>query len=350
MTRKNEIIKKIMVDRRPQEALSFMLSFYADPLKQARAIYTYWSSVRQAIVHDDNNRDIEYFNKMGDIYEEASSEEDKSRIFTLTYAPLHVQHRIQIQKKPYLVSRSLDKKLKHIRPVKSEFYDFILPEEIQIEREVLQYNRDVEEQEHKRKDASFYEVSEFEAEDIIHKALEVITDENFNRDSLSDYFRNVVALQILTGRRNYEIMVSAEFQPVSGMEYQASVIGIRKKMTLSGEDEEVFTIPLLCKFGHMYKAFTRIREFSHPDHLTPSELNTAFSKDLAKATLDLFGRRLTHTQKRNIYSEMAWRKRETQNQYLIGSQSCSKQLWLTHALCHEFALSINQRYQTMSIH
>ena len=70
----------------------------------------------------------------------------------------------------------------------------------------------------------------------------------------------------------------------------------------------------------------------------------------------LFGKSMNHTTKRNLYTELAWRDRETKNKFMIGDAACSPLYWRAHALGvttrnlvnHYSIMSVNQDHHESS--
>ncbi len=341
--RQQMIIDRLMIDRDPEGAMKLLLSHYDDHLQQSSAIYVYWSSIRQAICADDSFRSRSYYTRISDLMSQASPD-DYERLKKLYNAPLKSQHRISIQKRQFLENRELDRHLKEIKPVKSQMYDFVLPPEIVADAMHQNHLAMVEAQSHQRKPLETYHMSLDEANDIIDTSIAVLHD---NLLTEKDYWKNVVALEIVCGRRNYEILMSLTYRRTSHP-YQADVSGILKKKQMGERDTVVYTIPLLCTYDLFKKAMDRLRDV-RDIYGTPKEISSMIGGKLSTACRRLFGRNLTHTQRRNVYSEMAWRRRLSENQYLIDDQSCSKSMWIVNALAHDVTFSVHERYQTMII-
>jgi hypothetical protein len=341
--RQQLIIDRLMEDHDPDGALKLLLSFYDDHINQSVAIYGYWSSIRQAICSDDRYRSKHYHQRLASIMEKAN-QDDYDRLNVLYNAPLKAQHRISIQKKPFLQDRVLDRELKDLKPVKSYMYDFVLPPDIVADAMHQNHLSMIEAQSHQRQPLDSYKMSEAQAIDIIETSIGVLHDPLVEE---KDYWKNMVALQILSGRRNYEILMTLNYSRASHP-FQANVSGILKKRSFEDVDTETYTIPLLCSYDLFHKAMDRFRDV-RDIYGTPKELSSMIGGKLNTACKRLFGRRMTHTQKRNLYSEMAFRRRHTENHYLINDQSCSKSMWIINALAHDVSFSVHERYQTMLI-
>lgn len=336
----------IFVKNKPEAAIEHLLSSYTDSRLDAPAIYSIWVRTRQFIVKQDRYKDPDYAVHINELAEIADRE-DASKLLKLLDSPLRDQHRVQSGKRPFLGDRRLNRLFKAITPVLPAFYRFKLPPDIYQWTKERRVKSDESRQAHQTGNRDDFYVSDTEAESMIDKAREVILD---NIGSNRDYYNNVAALQLLCGRRLYEILVSVIWTPASHP-YQANVVGIAKKRTLKVDGYETHTIPLLCPYTEFDKAMTRVREFMpfDPESDDASSITPTRGKHVDRACIRLFGKKYTQTQKRNIYAELAWRKRETENHFLIGDQSCSKNYWFSKALCHEFNVSHTGLYQTMSI-
>lgn len=337
----------IFVKNQPEEAIKHLLSSYTDSRLDAQAIYAVWVRTRQYIVKQDRYKDPEYEKHIQELAELAEDREDADKLLKLLDSPLRDQHRVQSEKKTFLKDRRTNRLFKAITPILPAFYRFKLPPEIYQwakEKRVKKYEST---QAHQTGNRDRLYISDNDAIAIVDKAREVILDDiGSNRD----YYNNVAALQFLSGRRVYEILVSIIWTPASHP-FQANVVGIAKKRTLKVDGYETHTIPLLCPYADFDKAMTRVRAYMpfDPDTDDASSITPTRGKYVDRACIRLFGKKYTQTQKRNIYAELAWRKRDVENHFLIGKQSCSKHYWFSKALCHEFNLAVTDIYQTMSI-
>lgn len=337
----------IIVKKDPQRAIDDLLKNYQNTRLDAMAIYSTWVRTRQLIVRNDGNKDPEYAKHISELVELVTDREDAEKLLKLLDSPLRDQHRIQQQKLPFLKDKRVNRLLKAITPVLPSFYEFKLPRHIVEQRMKRVRENDEARQAHQLGDKAAYEISDNDAIRMIDKAREVILD---NIGSITDWYNNVAAIQILSGRRTYEVICSLLYTPAS-QPFQANVVGIAKSNKLKVDGYEQHTIPLLCPYADFEKAMDRIRQYKsyNPDTDDATEITPMHSRSIATATKRLFGRRLNHTQKRNLYAEMAWRRRNTENMFLTGDQSCSKHTWFSRALCHDFNLETTTRYQVLTI-
>lgn len=281
---RESIMSIILAGGDPEKAINELLRGYPDPIKSAIAVYSMWSRVKKGLKDAGVNEDV--------------------------------------------IAR------------------FKLPTDIVDERTRIGLERAQMNQQHQLKDRSEYNFTKDEVDSIFEKVYDILN----NLGSITNtkkYYDVIVALQLASGRRNYEVMNCLEYSP-SSHPYQANVKNICKKDKTV--DPVEYTIPLHVEYKVFDHAMREARKFRNVSDKSPSEVNSSYGPRILAASTRLFGRRLTHTQKRNLYVEMAHMNRATNN-YLVGSQSCSKGVWASHALCHSIskARNVTERYQTMVI-
>ena len=326
----------------PEKAIEMLLSNYEggrNPQKH-NALHVMFSAVKTMVFNDDNNRDPSYYDYMGDLMNHAISKEDQSRIFSLTYSSLKKQHHVQQSRNMFLEDGPLDDELKNILPIVPFFYKFDLPTHIKSAiihtASLLSKSR----QNRQVKSKEFYIVSNTEAENMVDIAIKTISGMYVN--SSIEYYNFIASVLLLSGRRNYEIQKTLGIYHVEGYPYQARVDGICKKKDF---DTEEFNIPLLCQYDDFEHAMKEIRNFKEIED-DALKLSQTASPSIARAKQRLFGRRLTHTQTRNIYSQIAWNRRKTENLFMLDA---TKRVWLTACLCHEFMISATDCYDVMTM-
>lgn len=327
-----------------------MLSQYPDQKGSARAIYSMWTRVRKIMLDEELVCSDYYLPRLQKLIDEAILEEDKVKLTKLMSCSLSDQHKVSISTTPFLQDEEMDDWLKSLEPCDMLFHRFQLPTEVSTERFRQEQKRAKLNQEHRLKARSAYKISDAELEEIFAKAADVV---QFAPDitNTKKYYEVIVALQLVSGRRNFEIMSSLEYHP-GPHPYQAIVSGICKKTIdelVEGIEEE-YIIPLTVEYRLFKKAMDEVRKFKSLHGLSPSEVNSSFGTSVLAASDRLFGRRLTHSQKRNLYVEKAYKMRNV-NQFCVGEQSCSKHRWAAMALCHASvrAPDVTQRYQTMIV-
>lgn len=280
---------------------------------------------------------------------EGVTKEDREKLISLLKSNLRQQHRVYTSRKKYLTDEKLDALLKQIPACVSSLYEFVLPESLLKERKRQLMERAMQDQRHERKSRAEYTFELADANAYL-SAANVQLKKAFDKAALTkhdEYYDLVVALQLVSGRRNYEIMKSLIVSKASHP-YQATVSGICKRDSLRDYAYEPQNIPLLCPFDLFESCLVILREFQE-FYGTSSQTNSFVSGRIASASKRVFGRKLTHTQKRNIYVELAYLRREEENHFLIGNQSCSKAVWVARALCHSEPgpPTTTQRYQAI---
>jgi hypothetical protein len=347
---KENVAKRLLDDKRPREAVNMILKRYPDPMKSTIAVYSLWSRIRLFIASQEMNRNKYYDEKMTTlIYSIPDDHVDKDMLIRLMSSGISQQHRVQSSSRQYLVDKDYDALLKQIRVMKAPFYYFTLPEEIVKERKRVLLARAKADQRHEKRDRSYYQFGSDEVEMIIHSARDFICGPIVVKKK-KDLCLLVNACQILSGRRNFEICKSLTYAKADHP-MQARVNGICKKDKLRAENREDYVIPLLCEYHEWESAMNLLRHHTSylPDN--PSLVNSSIGGKVLHYSDVLFGRRLTHTQKRNLYAEVAYSHRESDNEFCIGDNSCSKHVWISKALCHTDPgpPSVTQRYQTIQI-
>lgn len=327
-----------------------MLSQYPDQKASARAIYSMWTRVRKIMLDEELVCGDYYLPRLEKLIDEATIEEDRIKLEKLKACSLSDQHKVSISTTPFLEDEDLDDWLKSLEPCDMLFHRFQIPSDICHERFKQERSRAKLNQEHRLKARSQYKITEQQLEEIFDLAADVV---QFAVDitNTKKYYEVVVALQLVSGRRNYEIMSSLEYHP-GPTPYQAVVSGICKKTIdelVEGVEDE-YVIPLTVEYSLFKRAMDNIRKFKSLRGLSPSQVNSSYGASVLAASDRLFNRRLTHSQKRNLYIEKAYKMRNI-NQFCIGSESCSKHRWAAMALCHASvrAPDVTQRYQTMIV-
>lgn len=346
------LVDRIVKQRDPEGAVEYMLRQYPDHKASARAIYSMWTRVRKILLDEELVCNDHYLPRLQNLIDEAVYEEDRIKLTKLLSCSLADQHKVTISSAPFLLDEEMDDWLKCLEPCDIIFHSFQLPTEIANERFRQERSRAKLNQEHRLKAKSAYKITESELDEMFNVAADVV---RFAPDitSTKKYYEVVVALQLVSGRRNYEIMSSLEYHPgPPPFEYQATVAGICKKSIdelVEGSQEE-YVIPLTVEYRLFKVAMDEVRKFKSLRGMSPTEVNSSYGASVLAASGRLFGRRLTHSQKRNLYVEKAYKMR-TINQFCVGDQSCSKHRWAARALCHVSvrAPDVTQRYQTMIV-
>jgi len=272
---------------------------------------------------------------------ETSLQEDRVRIQDFINMSLPDKHRITIQKKPYLIESALDLKLRGLKVIKcNSFYEFTFPEEMEEIRAELQMKRNQERALRQTYPEEHYDITRDEISNIIETSTKIITDGRLQRPG--DHVQLAIALMIVTGRRCIEVVKEATFGAIPERPYQAMVSGIAKR----SKDGKAYSIPLLLPFRDVQNALIRLRAFKNFDGLSSAQVNHKM-REVSRNVNKLFGRKLDHTQRRNIYVEVAYENRHVNGFY----PSLTKHQWAPLALTHQekVAMSTTDRYQMMNI-
>lgn len=344
------VVKTLLGDKNPNKAILMIMERYPDPMKSCIAVYSLWSRIRIYIASKEENRNKYYNDRITNLlYSIPPSSVDHEMVKRLSESSISQQHRVQSSSRRYLVDPDIDLKLKAIKVIKAPFYLFNLPQQIILERKRVLMERARADQRHERKARSYYNISKEETDRIIKAALDYIKSP-IKIKQKKDVCILINACQILSGRRNYEICKSLEYE-AADHPMQAKVRGICKKDKLRAEGREDYTIPLLCTYWDWKLAMDLLRYHTKSMPDSPALLNSSLGNKVLEYSDRLFGRKLTHTQKRNIYAEVAYANRETDNLFLVNDKSCSKLVWISRALCHSDpgTPSVTQRYQTMQV-
>jgi len=258
--------------------------------------------------------------------------------------PLHRQEFVYKSKRQYLSDRNLDNELKTIPPLKQYIYDFALPPEWIILR--CQHQTDIA----LEKQARGSNISPDKVHDMMERAARVM----FNyEESERNVFDLVVALQLLTGRRQIEVMNLSSISPVHGKPYLAKVKSLAKSSSRDVFGENEVTIPLLCPYKDIEHAWDIMRSEIDPlvHDLPQHEITKTFGSHCQCARNRVYGKLngkiLCHTQMRNMYAELAWEDRSL-NGFLNGEGT--KHHWIGQALGHELKRPDDtQLYQIISL-
>ena len=339
-----QLIAAIVAAKDPDQATQLLTSSYS--ADQSISMYSTWSRVRQHIAKDPINRNKYYFYRLEQLMKhDGLPPEDFLKLESLKESPLYYQHRVQSSRRKYLSSDVHDKWLHLIPALIAPVYKFVLPETIVSTRKCILSQRAKMDQTHCRKIKSEYKCSDVQLQDWINISKATVA--SIPVVSTKQYYEVIVSLQLLTGRRNYEIINSLEIKPVIDNKYQAHVCGILKRGL---KNEETDIIPINEEFVIIDHALRSLREFKRLLG-DPSAVNSQVGGSIAKASLRLFNRKLTHTQKRNLYVEVAWREREKKNKFCVGEESCSRTVWVGKALGHKFTpiVTLSNRYDALVI-
>lgn len=338
-----DLLKDLQNERNPEKALQRLRNAYPTESKWPAAM-SMWKGVRYSILHDESNRDPRFHLELMQLLNKCGRS-DQLKILELDKMPLYEQYKIlSIYRTEYLDEQEMDDKLSELEPLYPYFYEFSFPDDMEEYCRSFYEDRDTAVNQHEWKSKDQYNITKEEAESIVQIANDVL----LNPDAVNSpgsYLTTVSALLVVTGRRMNEIVVSMTMFP-SSHPYQAQVTGLCKNGPGS---QSVITIPLLAPYKNVEQKFREIREYRNFTDLSVKEVSSRLGSSLLSSTKRLFGRSLVHTQKRNLYAEMCYTKRNSQNGFLTGNQSCSKHTWISSALGHAPSRTTNTMcYQVMT--
>lgn len=335
----------IITSQRDGEAASMhLLNKYTSD--ESVKMYSTWSRVRQQIAKHPEFRNKYYISRLEELMKDPDlPAEDYLLLNDLKTSSLQYQHRVQSSNRKFLSSEKHDKWLHHIPALIYPVYNFTIPKEIAQARKLSLANRAKDDQTHDRKGRSYYKFSNDQLENWIEIAKVMIR--SLPIRTVGHYYEVILGIQLLSGRRNSEVIKTLQLGPVPGYPYQAWVLGIAKRDV---HDQVEDRIPLLDDFDALDHALKAARDYKSFDG-DCSVMNSRVGGSLSKAAKRLFNQNLTHTQKRNIYAEMAWRKRENQNMFCIGEESCCRTVWFSRALAHRSlpVVTLSNRYDNLVI-
>jgi len=339
------MISTIFTEGDPHKAVAMLIASYDDPYgKDAAACYRAWGNTRATICrHPDKYCDPDYEHEMMILQADALPwENDFDKIGKIMTAPMGTRILFQQSRlsKYSLQNESLNNRMKNIRVVKPEFYDFVLPESFTVAALQSKTQRRMNSQLHMHHERSYYNFTDLEVEEMIQKSVTCLT------NSSSENFRifNVLAsLQIVTGRRKCELISTATIKLMPGEPFQMKISGFAKMdkvdvLDIEGNDERV--VPLLCRYELVNHGINLLRK--HIEMLGPPG-NHRRRLDLTQTKM--FGRRLVHTQYRGVYIAAAFKNRKINNFY----PDVSRDLFNVYALGHKPQFTTTQAYSLINV-
>lgn len=320
-------------------ALARLFDAYKTDDKMA-ACYNMWGGVRHDLLQNNGNRDPNFHPRLMALMAECSRM-DQVKLLELDMQPLADQHNIISSKKPYLTSSEHDAQLKLISPMPRWYHDFAFPADKYAIKKQLTDQRNIAARHHELKPKEEYIMSRADADSIIEKACAVLALPPISNDK--EYYNTMAALLVVSGRRNCDIAARSSFYPTSHP-YQTTVQGLSKQLKTTAP----CVIPLLCPYAVFIAKFREVRAFKDLDSLSSRELANVISSKINSAMKRVTGVVLRHTKRRNMYAQMCYERRDSENGFLTGDQACSRSVWFVHALGHAMPdLSSTERYDLM---
>ena len=350
------ITADILLSRRdPQAAREFLLNHYPSYEEAAIAtrVYGMWKTVRRILLKDPRSVSPAYeygLLAVRGALEEEGNLDDVAKIDLLIGGEMGLRVKVSDTKAQYLDDEELDDYIKTIDPLDQIISDFRLPVSIVTLAITKEKERAVEARHHNRKARESYTVTRDEL-DSIHAKAKMILDEVHVITNEKDYWDLVFAVGVVSGRRIFEILSKLAYRQGPG-DYQAYVTGIAKKqwqIAMNIGQEIEYPIPLTVPYVLFEKGMNLIRGHRSYEGMDCSQVSKATSTKEQTASNRCVGKVLTHTQKRNLYLEKAFRDREV-NRFYVGEDSCSKTQWYINALCHnDVSTSPIERYSNINI-
>lgn len=337
-----EIAKYLVETRDVQGALDKVLARYPDPMKSCSAVSGMITRVRMLIYTDDSNRRPGYFEDLEALLEELDDPDDVLKVCQLFDASLQTQHHVFVDKRPVLHSNWADELLKSISPLFEEFAEFRVPPNICKRQKDVRFDTSMSKHAAIRPD---YILTDLEADNIRKIAVGVLRNESSAPQTMMEALRLMSALQVVSGRRSLEISHSLVATSI-GKPFQCRVSGLCKQT--AGPQEIV--IPLLVECDVFLRRLAQLREFQPLSRISTSRDLCPHGQQIKNEGKKLFGRTLSHTQKRNLYVELAWARRFEENHFLVEDGHCSKSIFVKKALGHQTQQwTPTDAYQTMMI-
>lgn len=322
------------------EHMEVMASYLASG-KTPLQIKTLFMNTRQYILKNDDYMRVEGIAEILRLANDTDTNEiDKKRLTDLAGEGMRKIHFAISTKQKCLTDETTMDKLRNIKIVRDPFSDFVIPREMW--KEVLSESRAVikNRNHYQKQNGEKVQITMAEADEMVTKATNYITS-GADWTKPCNAFRLLDGLGLLTGRRRWEIYNTLHMRCVPDNDYQAEVRGLCKIHT--HKSMEWSRIPLLAPYPLIVQGICQARK------------TTGKQMDQLRDG-GLFGKSMNHTTKRNLYTELAWRDRETKNKFMIGDASCSPLYWRAHALGvttrdlvnHYSIMSVNQDYHESS--
>lgn len=330
-----------------------MLSHYPDQEESAARIYAQWKTIRGKVLKDPRCRSPSYeaaLRPIRNILWAEGNEKDAAKIDVLLQGDMGLRVKIGDTKARYLDDEEMNDYLKEIPCLQDYIYDFKLPVRIVELAVSIASSRARQAQNHKLRARDTYSMTKAEF-DAVHAKAKSILDETQQIDREKAFWDLAFALQIVSGRRLFEILVTLQYRE-GASDYQSRVTGIAKKqieIAMNGGEETEYDIPLTVPYVLFETAMKLVRSYRSYEGINSVDFHDMTGHNVATAGSRCVGRRLTHTQKRNLYMEKVYRDREI-NKFHVGEESCSRSQWFSYALCHnDQTVGPTDRYASMTI-
>lgn len=341
-------IVNILFDYGSDDALEELMDIYEDPIRDAFTIYNRWKRIRSLLIRDSRFINPEYEERMQSLIHRALVTDhtgfDSTLLRNLLLSTIEDKHKIHLfTKRSTFKNREIFLQFKKIKPFINLFYDFKLPDELIIAKDVRVRDIDTLKQMHKSSRSNIFNVSRLQLDEWKKTSQNALRDENnFSKSKIGIA---IAAIQLLSGRRLIEILHGMTIVRKGPSDNSAVVTGLAKKKTtllatVTNEEQEL-VIPLLCSYDVFKNVIEKIRSI---EICTGVVRPYVFTKT-TKASKDLFKEKLDHTAKRNLYCELCWLTRDIH----LCHTTCSKKAFFGLILGHDLSFDATDQYSNINI-
>ncbi len=292
MVSQNSKIIKLIFSHQPEIAVDTLIQEYDDPYDEdAPKIYNRWKKIRQEILAQDEFRDPNYLSKLQALLIACISNDNSLAygfLQSVLHASLSTQHKCSIYSNPDMVgSSAIWNEFTRIYPVKEDFYKFVLPDDILDAKDFYEESRREAKQLHVSSRSNIFNISKDELGIIHNECVAIVKNiHEISKQSVCDY---ILALQILSGRRSHELLISMSLHGAGNSKYSALVSGLAKSHS---KEQKVLEIPLLCEYDDFARCFNSIRLL---EGQKSGAVRTYITTKVGQASERLFGKRFDHT-------------------------------------------------------
>lgn len=288
------------------------------------------------MLHDESFRNFKFHDELHELSLEATSMSDIQKLDDLSWMTTSEIYNILSSSRQFLNDILLDEKLKQLRPMCDEFYEFECPQHIQEEAMRIKEIK-LQEKMLGRKNAEDLNITKGEIDYIVNVMTEKITSPRIENER--DYYDLANCLMLATGRRCVEVVKMMNLDPVNGNEYQAAFSGLAKTILNSNSGNR----PILLPFRDILRSVNCLRSYKNFEDIPNRMVSASVKSGILSSTKRLFGRKLTHTQKRNLYVILGYERRHTSRFY----PSCMRHHWSAFALGHSPKMTDTDLYMLM---
>ena len=325
MAVKTQLIHQVMELRQPKEAMARLLSMYDLPTKVSTA-YAMFNSVVCAITRNSRYVNPSYRLHVETLMQTWRDHPEWSKIQELLDKTPLQQHRIFTDVKyQYVSDPEFMAAIRRVPPFQQPLYDFkdAFPAELKARHYEEERERNMRRVSHMRQGPA-------DIEKDLNTAITVVQEPI---TSWASFWRTVTAIQIFTGRRKMEVARDAIFSATNHL-YQIRVEGLAKK---KDEENANGVFPTLYPVTAIIRVIDSIRAFT----AEKGEVGN-MNSDSVKASKKVWGREMKHTDIRSMYLELAWRRRRSENHFMMDAP---RGIFDTGALGHAQTYTRTMHYQ-----